>query len=157
MTKTLPMSRFIQHYNQHLTSAEQTDSVIILEQRAGRPAWVLESEQRVCAKAEATNYLAAVLATFVRDEAMVERFSSLLVTTLPWTVLLPERDREQFVVESAKTLQACASIGRYTAFADLIEEWRNTAEVWADPTLAAELSGDISQPLGQPVGWAPRT
>lgn len=70
----MPMSRFIQNYNQHLTSAEATDAVIILEQRAGRPSWVLESEHRVRANAEATEYLAAVLTALVHDDALVERF-----------------------------------------------------------------------------------
>lgn len=54
MPRTMPMSRFIQNYNQHLTEAERTGDVLVLEQRAGRPAWVLESEHRVRATAEAT-------------------------------------------------------------------------------------------------------
>jgi len=151
MTMTLPMSRFIQNYNQHLTAAEQTDAVIVLEQRAGRPAWVLQSEQRVRANAEATDYIAAVLAALVHDAALVGRFASLLAASLPWVAFLPERDREKFAVESAQMLRACASIGRYTAFADLLEDWRNTAEAWSDPNLATELSGDISEPLDQRV------
>lgn len=151
MTMTLPMSRFIQNYNQHLTSAEQSDAVIVLEQRAGRPAWVLESEQRVRANAEATEYLAAVLAAIVRDEALVGRFSSLLPASLPWVAFLPEHDREEFAVETAEMLRACASIGRYTAFAELIGDWRNTAEAWSDRNLVAGLSGDISEPLDQRV------
>lgn len=145
MTTTMPMSRFIKNYNQYLTAAEQTDAVIVLEQRGGRPAWVLESEQRVRANNAANGYLAAVLAALVHDEALVGRFTSLLAASLPWVAFLPERDREEFTVETAETLRACASIGRYTAFADLFEDWRNTAEVWSDPDLAAGLSGDIGE------------
>lgn len=151
MSTTLPMSRFIQNYNQHLTAAEQSDAVIVLEQRGGRPAWVLESEHRVRVTAEATDYLAAVLVALVHDEALVGRFTSLLAASLPWVAFLPERAREEFAVETAETLRACASIGRYTAFADLIEDWRNTAGVWSDPNLAAALQGDISEPLDQRV------
>ena len=147
MAKTLPMSRFIQNYNQHLAEAERTDGVLVLRQRAGRPSWVLETEGRVQATAEATDFLSAALAGLAHDEVLVERFAAALVTALPWIAFLPEPDRETFVREAADTLRACASIGRYTAFADLIEDWRNTAEIWSDPALAESLSADITDPL----------
>jgi hypothetical protein len=148
---TMPMSRFIQNYKQHLTEAELTDDVIVLEQRAGQPSWILETERRARATAEATGFVTAALAALVHDDSLVERFAASLTTTLPWVAFLPEPDRATFAVESAETLRACASIGRYTAFADLIEDWRNTAEIHSDPELAAALSTDIDEPLDQPV------
>lgn len=151
MAKTLPMSRFIQNYNQHLVEAERTDDVLVLQQRAGRPAWVLETQARVRATAEATDFLSTALAALVHDEVLVDRFAAALAVALPWVAFLPEQDREAFATEAADTLRACTSIGRYTAFADLIEDWRNTAEVWSDPTLAASLSGDITEPLDTAV------
>lgn len=151
MVKTLPMSRFIQNYNQHLAEAEQTDGVLVLQQRAGRPAWVLETEGRVRATAEATGFLSAALVALVHDEALVDRFSAALTAALPWVAFLPERDREAFVAEAADTLRACASIGRFTAFADLIGDWRATAEIWSDPALAASLSAEVPEPLDQAV------
>lgn len=151
MVKTLPMSRFIQNYNQHLAEAEQTDGVLVLQQRAGRPAWVLETEGRVRATAEATDFLSAALVALVHDEALVDRFSAALTAALPWVAFLPERDREAFVAEAADTLRACASIGRFTAFADLIGDWRATAEIWSDPALAASLSAEVPEPLDQAV------
>lgn len=151
MAKTLPMSRFIQNYNQHLVEAEKTDDVLVLQQRAGRPAWVLETEGRARATAEATGFISAALVALVHDETLVDRFAVALAAALPWVAFLPEADREAFAIEAADTLRACASIGRFTAFADLIEDWRNTAEVWSDPALAASLSADVPKPLDQPV------
>ncbi|HWC22252.1 MAG TPA: hypothetical protein VG502_08150 [Flexivirga sp.] len=151
MAKTLPMSRFIQNYNQHLTEAERTDDVLVLQQRAGRPAWVLETEDRARTTAEATEYVATVLATIAHDETLIARFAAALVQAQPWVAFLPERDRETFATEAADTLRACASIGKYTAFADLVHDWRNTAEVWSDAELAESLAGDVSEPLNQPV------
>jgi hypothetical protein len=151
MAKTLPMSRFIQNYNQHLAEAERTDDVLVLQQRAGRPAWVMETEGRARATAEATDFLSAALAALVHDEALVGRFAAALAATLPWVAFLPERDREAFATEAADTLRACASIGRFTAFADLIEDWRNIAEIWSDPNLAASLAAEVAEPLDHPV------
>jgi hypothetical protein len=58
------------------------------------------------------------LVTLVHDETPVDRFTASLTAALPWVAFLPERDRARFAVESADTLRACASIGRYTAFAE---------------------------------------
>ena len=151
MVKTLPMSRFIQNYNRHLVEAEQTGDVLVLHQRGGRTAWVLEPEGRVRATAEATDFLSAALAALVHDENLVDRFAVALAAALPWVAFLPEQDREAFVTEAADTLRACASLGRFTAFADLIDDWRNTAEVWSDPALAASLTAEVAAPLDQPV------
>lgn len=151
MTKTLPMSRFIQNYNQHLVEAERTDDVLVLQQRAGRPAWVLETEGRTRATAEATDFLSAALTALVHDETLIDRFASALSAALPWVAFLPKPDREEFATEAADTLRACASIGRFTAFADLIEDWRNTAEIWSDPGLAASLRAEVPEPLDVPV------
>lgn len=145
------MSRFIQNYNQHLTEAERTDDVLVLQQRAGRPAWVLETEGRVRATAEATEFLSVALVALVHDEALVHRFAAAFAASLPWVAFLPETDRVVFVTEAADTLRVCASIGRYTEFAHLVDDWRNTAEVWSDPALAASLSAEVIEPLNEPV------
>jgi len=150
VTTALPMSRFIQNYKKHLSEAERTGTPLVLEQRAGQPSWVLETQDRVRATAEATEFVSAALAALAHDETLIDRFAAALADALPWVAFLPDADREQFVVEAADTLRACASLGRYTAFADLIEDWRATAEVWSDPDLAAALSGDIDEPVNQP-------
>jgi hypothetical protein len=70
-----------------------------------------------------------------------------LASTLPWVAFLQEDDRRTFVEEAVSTLRACASIGRYAAFASLVEDWRNTAEIWSDPALARSLATPIDEPV----------
>lgn len=141
------MSRFIQSYNQHLTDAERAGETIVLEQRAGRPSWVLEPRAQVQAAETATDFLSAALAALVHDEGLALRFPDALASTLPWVAFLPDEDRAAFASDAAETLRACVSIGRYTAFATLIEDWRNTAEIWSDPELARSLDAPIDEPL----------
>ncbi|MCI1746636.1 MAG: hypothetical protein LKI24_00065 [Acidipropionibacterium sp.] len=151
MSKTVPMSRFIQSYNQHLSEAERTGDTIILQQRSGRPTWVLETEDRVVETQSATDFLAAALAALVHDDQLVGRFADALVSTLPWVAFLQEDDRRTFAEEAVSTLRACASIGRYAAFASLVGDWRNTAEIWSDPALARSLATPIDEPVDLPV------
>ena len=147
MTKALPMSRFIQNYNQHLLEAERTGEGLLLQQRAGRPAWVIETEAASRALESATSFLASALSAIVHDSELSERFPEALASTLPWVEFLPEQDRADFAREAADTLRACASVGRYTAFAALIDDWRATAEIWSDPDLSRSLRSRIDEPL----------
>lgn len=141
------MSRFIQNYKQHLSDAERTGDTIVLPQRAGRPTWILVPEDRVRDTEVATDYLAAALRAFTHDEMLANRFVDALVSTLPWVSFLPEDNRQTFVEEATEVLLACASIGRYAAFAKLVEDWKSTAEVWSDPELARSLSEPIDEPV----------
>jgi len=56
-----------------------------------------------------------------------------------------EGDRAQFVTDFARAFQASAELGQWSTLAQTIHEWRNTAPVQADPTLAKQLA----QPLDQ--------
>ena len=81
----------------------------------------------------------------------IERFASSLVETVPWATALPGQDRERFVAECAEVLRSCATAGDYSAFAELVEDWRATAEVHRDPELARRLSEAVDEPLGREV------
>lgn len=147
----MPMSRFIQNYKPRLDEAARNDDIIVLEQRAGQPSFVLETERRASASQQANEFVAEVLGAIVRDSALERAFTENLTSTLPWVAFLPGRDRVAFVEEALETLRACASINRYTAFAELIQDWKNTAEIHSDPELATALGADIDEPLARSV------
>lgn len=105
MAKSLPMSRFIQNDNLHLTEAERDNSALILQPTRG-PSWVLATEDRVRATAESTEFRSAALAALVHDETMVRSFTEGLACTLPWTFFLPPSEREAFAREVADNLRA---------------------------------------------------
>lgn len=148
MSTTMPMSRFIQNYKPQLEELAQSDGLIILHQRAGQPSFVLETERRAAATQEANGFIADALSAVIGDSALERAFAERLTDTLPWVKFLPEEDRLAFVEESVETLRACAAINRYTAFAELVHDWKNTAEIHSDPQLAQALSVDIDEPVG---------
>ena len=50
--------------------------------------------------------------------------------------------------ECAEALSSSGSMDRFDAFAVLLDDWRNTGELYAEPTLASRLTGPIDAPLG---------
>ncbi|MFD0509337.1 DUF6247 family protein [Streptomyces chiangmaiensis] len=68
--------------------------------------------------------------------------------TFPWVRYLPAHDVREFSVELVAALQVAAEIDNTAAVAQLIAEWRHTAEVHADPELYAALTTDSGEDFG---------
>lgn len=62
----------------------------------------------------------------------------------PWATLLPKRDRVTFVGELGRTLVAASALDSYAPVAQLLQEWRATAEIHADPRRARRLRTAIA-------------
>ena len=77
--------------------------------------------------------------------------SDALADAFPWVEFLPVTEREQFVEELTRTMVAASSVDSCTPFAQLVREWRATAEICADPELARRLVAPIDDPTGGPV------
>lgn len=65
-----------------------------------------------------------------------------------WVAFLPEADRRAVADDSAAALTASSGSSEFT---NLMEDWRNTAEIWSDSELARALSTPIDEPLDLPV------
>jgi hypothetical protein len=65
--------------------------------------------------------------------------SELLVRHSPWVRFLPEGDRPLFERTFVETLLACASLDNFVKLGELLSDWKASALVHADPSLAAEL------------------
>lgn len=71
-----------------------------------------------------------------------------LPATFPWVRYLPAHDVREFSVELVDVLGAAAELDNTAAVAQLIMEWRHTAEVHADPELYAALTADSGEDFG---------
>ena len=65
-----------------------------------------------------------------------------LPEVFPWARFLPDDDRRQFVTELVQTLRGADDLDNLAPVTQVIVEWRHTAEVHADPELAAALRLD---------------
>lgn len=60
-----------------------------------------------------------------------------LPDAVPWATFLPDADVDQFVRELVDVAQGAAALENLAPLATLLTQWRNTAEVYADPALLA--------------------
>lgn len=88
------------------------------------------------------------VALMQRDGSARELVTDVLPDAFPWVTFLPRADVQAFVVELVSTLRAAESIDNPAPVVQVIESWRNTAMVYADPTLAETLAGSTDDDFG---------
>lgn len=147
------MATFIRDYATVLAQVESSDDTVVLERRAGRSSFLLAPLSRAEGDRHAVAALAHVLqhalAHGSRDFEKV--IATGLVEQYPWVAFLPADERVVFERELLETVRACASVGRFRAFENLVDSWKATAEIWSDPELARRLLASVEAPAGGDV------
>ena len=90
--------------------------------------------------------LARLLLAASVDPDTRRRVAAALSASLPWTTFLPEDERAEFFEALTATAAACVEVDTFEPLAHLIEGWRATAEIHANPELAKVLSVPRSGP-----------
>jgi hypothetical protein len=140
-----PFSEFLRQPNDVVAELEDHDVVL---RRRNAPALRLSDASRDDERARAFDAVARLLRNL-----LVHRPAGLdaaVDDVFPWATLLPRSERTDFVDELGRTLVAASALDNYAPVAQLLREWRATAEVYADPRLARRLRAAI-EPEGDQV------
>ena len=132
--------------------AELADHDVLLRRRSA-PALRLSRADRVEDRSEAFEALARMLRNLAAHNPSA--LGAAAPDAFAWMTLLPEPDRVLFVDQLTQTLLAAASVDNYWPVAQLLREWKATAEIHADPALARDLREPIDA-TGDPVSTPAR-
>jgi hypothetical protein len=130
-TKVFPYSSFLRGPSDVLPSLEEGD--VVLERRDDE-SLVVTRHDRYEARLFGMGVAARVLVHLVNEDP--ERATRLIADEMPWLTWLPDDERATCVQQLLTNLAAGADTGTLEPFARAVTEWRDTAEVWADPELA---------------------
>lgn len=95
------------------------------------------------------------LALMRSNPAAVEMLTQIFPEAFPWVRFLPEDAVREFLIEFMETAHAASDLGTMAPLASVIAAWKSTAEIYADPDLAATLKAPVDDDLGpveQPSG-----
>lgn len=115
-----------------LAEVEHCD--VVLRRRDGEDLF-LGLRSREESVRDALGVLARLLLAASVDPDTRQRVAGALTASLPWTTFLPEEEREEFFEALAATAAACVEVDTFEPLAHLIEGWRATAEIHANPKL----------------------
>jgi hypothetical protein len=132
-------SEFLQHPTKVTSRLDRERSLRI--HRRGAPDLVLMSADRADRELQVAELIGRLFAELLRDSASQELTTDAFLRVLPWARFLPTNEVRLLVKDLWEVASASASIGNFAPVAQLLTEWRHTAEIHADPELAQALSG----------------
>ncbi|MEZ5279013.1 MAG: hypothetical protein R2770_00955 [Acidimicrobiales bacterium] len=121
--------------------AELAEHDVVLRRR-NAPALRLTQADRDDDRSEAFEALARLLRNLAVHNAAA--LDSAVEEAFGWSMFLPATDRALFVEELTRTLVGAADVDNFAPVAQLLREWKATAEVHADPALARRLREPVA-------------
>ncbi len=129
-----PFSDLLRHPKDVAGDVEAGD---VLLRRRDEPDLRLSRADRDADRVEAVGALARALRNLAEHHPTA--LAASIGDAFPWVELLPKVDRALFVIELTRVLAGAGALDSYWPFSQLIREWKATAEIHADPTLARRL------------------
>lgn len=131
--------------------AALADSGDVRVRRRDGATLLLTREDRVTAAGEGAIAAARALRN-VLAHLPVALAADALTEEFPWLALLPADDLPIFVRDFVRAAEISAELGQWGFIAQTIREWKATAAVYADPTLARDLTRPLSDDYGPVPG-----
>lgn len=128
-----PFSEFLRQPNDVIEQLADHDVVL---RRRNAPALRLSDADRDNKRDEVFVAMAQILRNLLAHNPVAQ---DVVNDVFPWATFLPQQDHEAFVHELTQTLVAAALIDNLTPLGQLLQEWKATAEIYADPSLARRL------------------
>jgi len=133
--------------------ADDVEEGDVLLRRRDEPDLRLTLAEREAQRAETFAAIGRTLRSLALHNAVA--LGEALGEAFPWLEFLPLGDRRQFVDEFSRVVTAAGAVDNYEPMSQLVQEWRSTAEVHADPKLARRLGRPLAA-VGKAVA-APAT
>lgn len=117
-----------------------TDRFLLVRRRDAEDL-VLTTVSRAEQAREASSVTSRMFVALIQRDPRVRELVTevVLPEVFPWVAFLSRDEVQEFVVELVSTMRAADSIDNPAPVIQVIESWRHTAEVLADPELAAVL------------------
>ncbi|MFG1627932.1 hypothetical protein [Kribbella sp. NPDC049227] len=127
-----------------------------IHRRGSEDDLVLTTADRATEESELADVTVRMLRAVMGNPVLRSQYLlDVLPQVFPWVAFLPPEDRIGFAQELVDVMDASLELGVPAPVLILIAQWRNTAEVWADPELLAILrssdKGDFG-PVPEPAG-----
>jgi hypothetical protein len=131
---------------------EDLESGDVLLRRRGAPPLRLSVAGRDADRADGLAVVGRALRNLAANAP--EAVSAALLDEFPWISFLPSEDRATFVDEFIRTALAVAELDNFGALGQLLADWKATAEIHSDPSLAGHLRKPVrgsGGPVAVPV------
>jgi hypothetical protein len=135
IAEEIPFSQLIQHSRDTIARLESSQGRQLRLVRRDGEDLVLESAKHSEADAQGALTAARLISEMLRSDETAAPVLKVLPAVFPWIRFLPDPAVREFAAEFAETARAAAEMGNMAPVVPVIEAWRATAEIHADPEL----------------------
>ena len=139
---SVPFSELIQHPRETTLRLDKAETLRLV--RRNQPDLMLATAERAERDAEVYDITTRLLVGIIAREPSREVLRSSLTGVFAWTRFLPDDGVDEFLNELIDVARASAEIRNLRPVAQLIIEWKHTAEIYADPELHRILTRERS-------------
>ncbi|WP_026922738.1 hypothetical protein [Glycomyces arizonensis] len=141
----MPFSEFL---HKPAATAERLSTLgAIRLRRRGSDDLTLSRADQAERDATVIDFTSRLLAGLARSGA-TDAIREVVPEALPWSTFLPEEDIDRMLAELIEVAQGAASLRNLAPMATLLEQWRHSAEIYADADLHARLTAEPEGDLG---------
>ncbi|GFG83820.1 MAG: hypothetical protein WBH51_18005 [Mycolicibacter algericus] len=109
---------------------------------------VLTTASRAAQARETSSVTSRLLVALMQQDPVRDVVDDVIPQVFPWVSFLSRDEAREFVIELTSTMKAAESIDNPAPVAQLIDAWRHTAEVLADPELVSVLAAPSDGDFG---------
>jgi len=117
------------------TAKRLSGSQVLRLRRRGEEDLLLMSLARAERDGQVVETATRLFVSLMRTDEGARGLVQALPEVFPWVRFLPSEDVKEFLVELVQTVHAASEIDNLGPVAQVIAEWKHTAEVYADPEL----------------------
>lgn len=139
----VPFSQLVQHSRETVAALESSPRRRLRLGRRDGQDLILESAEHAEAEDQALSMTSRLFFSLVKNDDGARALLLALPDVFPWVRFLPTAQVRQFLVELVETVRASAELDNMAALAPVVAAWRDTAEIYADPQLFAELTAPL--------------
>jgi hypothetical protein len=137
------LTNFLRNSGSVLSDVEQWD--VIVKRRDG-PDLYISLDTRESLVRDVLGLLARLLVVASSDPKTLKRLSDELPALLPWSSFLPADERRQLVADLVAKAAGCADLDMMEPLSRLLDGWRASAEIYANPDLLARIQSPSDGP-----------
>ncbi|MCD0443929.1 hypothetical protein LO763_09865 [Glycomyces sp. A-F 0318] len=142
----MPFSEFLHQPAATAARLEEVRSIRL--RRRGADDLALVRADQTDRDATVIDFTARLLAGLAKA-GEAEAIRRVLAEALPWSTFLPETDRDQLLSELIEVAQGAASLRNLGPVSVLLEQWRHSAEIYADPDTHRQVTAEPGGDLGR--------
>lgn len=143
MSATVPEVSFTELVQRPAKTVKLLDRAraLLIRRRGDADDLILQSAERASQDQDVATAAFRLLHRLLREPTAHTSIARVITDVIPWTKYLPDDEVVTMITDLAEAAEGADSLDNLAPLAQVLIEWRHSADIYADPVLKAALTG----------------